>query len=146
MNVLNKRREYCNIGFTNGCFDLLHVGHIDSIHRLACVAGFVVVAVNSDESAHRLKGDGHPVIPLQQRIQLLAALDDVDMVIPFDEAFPLALIKAVMPKVLLKGAEYKEEQIVGVDFVQSYGGYVVRAPMVSDVSTSKIIERIKEKC
>lgn len=132
------------IGFTNGCFDLLHVGHLDGISRLARLCVFVIVGVNSDESAERLKGAGHPVIPLAQRVEMLCALRDVNMVIPFDNPFPLTVIMDVKPDVLLKGDEHYGVQFIGADVVTDNGGEVIRAPMVPDISTSKIIERIRD--
>ncbi len=134
------------IGFTNGCFDILHMGHVETFRRLAGQCDFVIVGVNSDESVRQLKGDGHPVIPDKQRAELISSLRWIDMVIVFNAPFPLDLIELIKPAVLAKGDEYGDGQIVGADFVKEHGGRVLRIPMVKDISSSKIIERIKQSC
>jgi D-beta-D-heptose 7-phosphate kinase/D-beta-D-heptose 1-phosphate adenosyltransferase len=130
------------ISFTNGCFDILHKGHIASLSDAAREADFLVVGVNSDASTRRLKGDGRPVNDQDARATLLASLLMVDAVIIFDEDTPLELISAVRPDVLVKGGDYTIEQIVGAKEVIAAGGRVVINPIVEGVSTTGIIGKI----
>lgn len=130
------------ISFTNGCFDILHQGHIASLSDAAKEADFLVVGVNSDASTRRLKGEQRPINDQQARATLLAALLMVDAVIIFEEDTPLELIKAVLPDVLVKGGDYTLEQIVGAKEVMESGGRVVINPIVPGYSTSGLIEKI----
>lgn len=121
--------------FTNGCFDILHEGHLKTLKFAKSKGDKLVVAVNSDDSVKRLKGEGRPVVPLAQRMKILSGLQYVDFVISFDQDTPYNLIAAVKPDVLVKGAQYAKDEIVGADLVKE----VFRAPMVDGVSTTKIL-------
>jgi len=131
------------IAFTNGCFDLLHSGHLASLTQAAENADELVVALNDDASVRQLKGPGRPLLPEADRAALIAALRPVSMVTIFAEPTPLETILQIRPDVLVKGSEYTEEDIVGAREVKSWGGRVVRVPMVPGWSTSQIIEAIK---
>lgn len=128
--------------FTNGCFDLLHRGHIRYLERARALGDVLVVAVNSDASVRALKGPSRPVVPAEQRAEVLAALAAVDFVVIFDELDPARAIRAVRPDVLVKGGDWSVDQIVGADFVRSTGGAVHSLPYVEGESTSGLIARI----
>lgn len=132
------------VAFTNGCFDLLHLGHIDYLAKAADEADFLIVGVNSDASVSRLKGPTRPVNGQEQRSQLLAALHFVAGVVIFDEDTPLELIQMLKPDVLIKGADYTIETIVGADFVISQGGRVQTIEFLDGYSTSSMIDRIRK--
>ncbi len=132
------------IAFTNGCFDLIHSGHLASLVQAAATADELVVALNSDESVGRIKGAGRPILPATERATLIASLRPVSAVTIFAEPTPLAVIVQIRPDVLVKGSEYEEEDIVGAREVKSWGGRVVRVPMVSGRSTSQIIDAIRQ--
>lgn len=132
------------ISFTNGCFDILHRGHIASLSQAAQTADFLIVGVNSDASTKKLKGDGRPVNNEESRAIILASLIIVDAVIIFDEDTPLELIKAIRPDVLVKGGDYKMDQIVGAKEVEEYGGRVVINPLVEGFSTTGLIAKIQK--
>jgi D-beta-D-heptose 7-phosphate kinase / D-beta-D-heptose 1-phosphate adenosyltransferase len=131
------------IVFTNGCFDLLHSGHLSLLESAARLGDVLVLAINSDESVRRLKGSERPLVPQVERAALLAALSFVDAVTIFDEDTPLETLEAVRPHVLVKGADYRPEQIVGRELVESYGGRVAVVPLVPDKSTSALVARIR---
>ena len=131
------------IVFTNGCFDILHHGHLDLLAKAADMGNMLVVGVNTDSSVQRLKGKDRPVTNEQDRLFQLASLLCVDAVCLFDEDTPEALIKLIRPDVLVKGGDYTIDKIVGADFVQSYGGSVGIIPFVTGYSTTGLIERIK---
>jgi|SRR5450432_1190479 rfaE bifunctional protein nucleotidyltransferase chain/domain len=131
------------ISFTNGCFDILHPGHISSLSDAAREADFLIVGLNSDASANRLKGPGRPVMDEQSRALMLASLVMVDAVVIFEEDTPLELIELVQPDVLVKGGDYTIEQIVGAKEVIAAGGKVVINPIVPGFSTSGIIGKIQ---
>jgi len=131
------------IAFTNGCFDLLHSGHLASLTQAAEGADELVVALNSDASVRRLKGPGRPLLPEADRASLIAALRPVSAVTIFAEPTPLETILQIRPDVLVKGSEYTEEDIVGAPEVKSWGGRILRVPMVPGWSTSQIIEAIR---
>jgi D-beta-D-heptose 7-phosphate kinase/D-beta-D-heptose 1-phosphate adenosyltransferase len=131
------------LGFTNGCFDLVHSGHLASLVQAAEHADELIVALNNDASVTRLKGPGRPLLPEADRAALIAALRPVSAVTIFAEPTPLEAILQIRPDVLVKGSEYSEEDIVGAREVQSWGGRVVRVPMVPGWSTSQIIAAIR---
>ena len=132
-----------SIVFTNGCFDLLHIGHTRYLEEAKQLGEILVVAINSDTSVRQLaKGVNRPILPGAQRAEVIAALACVDYVILFDEPDPLNLIKAIQPNVLVKGGDWTAERIVGKDFVEERGGFVRTIPFVPDISTTAIIERI----
>lgn len=131
--------------FTNGVFDLLHVGHVALLEAARAEGAALVVGVNSDESARRLaKGADRPLVPWAERARVLAALACVDCVVPFDEMTPLELIQALRPDVLVKGADYALEQIVGATAVAGWGGRVVRVPLVPGRSTTDLVRRVRD--
>jgi D-beta-D-heptose 7-phosphate kinase/D-beta-D-heptose 1-phosphate adenosyltransferase len=136
--LLNK-----TISFTNGCFDILHPGHIASLSDAAKEADFLVVGLNSDVSARRLKGEGRPVMDQQSRALMLASLFIVDAVVIFEEGTPLELIGLVKPDVLVKGGDYSLDQIVGAKEVQAAGGRVVINPILKGFSTTGLIGKIR---
>jgi rfaE bifunctional protein nucleotidyltransferase chain/domain len=131
------------IVFTNGCFDLLHVGHLSLLRQAATHGDVLVVGINSDASVVRLKGPKRPLIPEHERAALLAGLDCVGAVVAFDEDTPLELLQEVRPHVLVKGADYRVDQVVGRELVESLGGKVVLVPLVAEHSTSALVERIR---
>ena len=131
------------IVFTNGCFDLLHSGHLSLLETAARHGDVLVLAINSDASVRRLKGAERPLVPEAERAALLAALSFVDAVTIFDEDTPLETLKAVRPNVLVKGADYRPDQIVGRELVESYGGRVELVGLIPDKSTSALVERIR---
>jgi D-beta-D-heptose 7-phosphate kinase/D-beta-D-heptose 1-phosphate adenosyltransferase len=136
------RRNGQRIGFTNGCFDLLHPGHADLLAFARAGCDRLVVGLNDDASVRRLKGAGRPVQPVASRAAVLAALAAVDLVLAFSEDTPLALIEAIRPDLLVKGADYREDQVVGADLVRSYGGEVRLAPLRPGHSTTATLARI----
>jgi len=129
--------------FTNGCFDLLHVGHVRYLQEARKQGDCLVVAVNSDSSVQQIKGPGRPIIPDNQRAEVVAAMGCVDWVTIFDEPDPLVLIKLLKPDVLVKGGDWPEEKIVGAPEVKGAGGKVSRIPLEAEISTSDIFERIR---
>ncbi len=131
------------IAFTNGCFDLIHAGHLAGLELAADAADLLVVALNSDSSVRDLKGPGRPIIGQDDRARLIAALRPVSAVTIFAEPTPLECILRLRPDVLVKGSEYRTEEIVGAREVVSWGGRVLRVPMVEGLSTSQIIRAIR---
>ena len=129
--------------FTNGCFDLLHVGHVRNLAQARGLGDRLIVAVNGDASVRRLKGTGRPIVPARQRAEVLAALASVDWVVLFREDTPRSLIRALRPDVLAKGGDWGLDTIVGADDVRSWGGRVVRLRQVPNVRTSRIIGRVR---
>ncbi|MCI4458200.1 MAG: D-glycero-beta-D-manno-heptose 1-phosphate adenylyltransferase [Thermocrinis sp.] len=142
LELLERVRGKKKIVFTNGCFDILHAGHADYLNKAKSLGDILVVGINSDASVRRIKGEKRPILPQQMRAYLLDNLKPVDYVVIFEEDTPLELIKAIKPDVLVKGADWDLERIVGADFVLSYGGRVERIPFSFDISTSKVIERV----
>lgn len=132
------------IVFTNGCFDILHRGHVAYLARAAALGGSLVVGVNSDASVRKLnKSNDRPFNSLDDRMAILAALESVDLVVPFDEATPAALIEAVQPDHLVKGGDWAVDEIVGADSVRRRGGQVHSIPFEYDRSTTALIKRIR---
>jgi rfaE bifunctional protein nucleotidyltransferase chain/domain len=136
------RNNHEKIVFTNGCFDLIHVGHIEYLAKAADLGDKLVIGLNTDDSVKRLKGPNRPVLDQQARAETLAALFFVDAVIFFDEDTPYELIKIIKPDILVKGGDYQIDDIVGADIVKNYGGVVETIPLVQGYSTSNIIEKI----
>lgn len=132
------------IVFTNGCFDILHVGHVDYLDRAAALGASLVVGVNSDASVRRQgKGEDRPINPLPDRMAVLAALQAVSLVVPFEDDTPLALIQAVRPEHLVKGGDWPVDAIVGADFVRSYGGQVHSIRFRHSRSTTDLLRRVR---
>lgn len=132
------------IVFTNGVFDLLHPGHLRYLRQTRQLGDALVVGVNSDRSVRAIKGESRPVVPENERAEILAALSCVDVVVLFDEDTPLALIARLQPDVLVKGADWSEQSMIGRDIVEARGGRVVRVPFLAGYSTTSIIEKIKK--
>ena len=139
--LLNEKK----IVFTNGCFDILHVGHVRYLKQASELGDILVVGLNNDDSVKRLKGVDRPVNSEKDRAELLTALGFVDYVVVFDEDTPYNLIKAIQPDVLVKGGDYKPEDVVGKDIVESRGGIVQILPFVEGKSTTGIINKINNK-
>jgi D-beta-D-heptose 7-phosphate kinase/D-beta-D-heptose 1-phosphate adenosyltransferase len=138
------RRHGMRIGFTNGCFDLLHRGHIRLLAEARGACDVLIVGLNSDASTRRLKGNGRPINPAESRADVLAALEAVDLVVVFEEDTPLELIKLVRPNVLVKGADYAREEVVGHDVVEDAGGQVILIDLVPGHSTTNMVRRAAE--
>jgi D-beta-D-heptose 7-phosphate kinase/D-beta-D-heptose 1-phosphate adenosyltransferase len=130
------------IVFTNGCFDLIHVGHTRYLEEAKKLGDILIVAVNSDQSVRAIKGNKRPIIPEEERAEVLAALHCVDFVVIFDEPDPLNIISSLKPDVLVKGGDWGEDAIIGREVVESVGGKVVRIPEIKGASTSSIIDKI----
>jgi rfaE bifunctional protein nucleotidyltransferase chain/domain len=128
--------------FTNGCFDILHLGHVEYLEAASQLGDVLVVGLNSDASVRQLKGPARPVLPQEARARILAALEFVEAVIIFDEETPEKLIEALRPDVLVKGGDYTEDQIAGASFVRSYGGEVIILPYIPGYSTTSLIQKI----
>lgn len=129
--------------FTNGCFDLLHVGHIRSLEQARGLGDRLIVAINSDASTRALKGDSRPVLPARQRAETVAALACVDWVVIFRARTPQNTIRGLRPDVLAKGGDWRRGEIVGAADVESWGGRVVRLRAVPEIRTSRVIDRIR---
>ncbi|MEL7530207.1 MAG: D-glycero-beta-D-manno-heptose 1-phosphate adenylyltransferase [Bacteroidota bacterium] len=129
--------------FTNGCFDLLHIGHIDYLEKARKLGARLIVGLNDDDSVRRLKGNARPIIPQEERARMLAALEFVDGVVLFSEDTPIELIKALRPDILVKGGDYQIEEIVGYEEVMSWGGTVSTLPLVEGYSSTTLLEKLK---
>ncbi len=140
------RKAGKRIVFTNGCFDLLHVGHITYLNEARGLGDVLIVGLNTDRSIRALKGESRPIIPERERSHVLAALESVGYVVLFDEDTPLDLIGTIRPDILVKGSDYTRDTVVGADIVESYGGEVHLIRLVDNTSTTDIIRRIKESC
>ena len=143
--LAEKRRAHRRIVFTNGCFDLMHAGHVSYLRAAGCQGDLLVVGLNSDASVRAIKGTARPIVAQQMRAQVLEALECVDYITVFDDPDPLKLILAVKPDVLVKGADWEASRIIGAREVKAAGGEVVRVPLVPGISTTEIIRRILEK-
>lgn len=139
------RRSKKRIVFTNGCFDIIHNGHIETLKFASAQGDVLIVGINSDASIKRLKGNSRPVMTLEHRARVLAAMEYVDYVVAFEDDTPEKLIEGIQPDVLVKGADWAGKKVVGEDFVTSYGGQVKFAPIVQGMSTSAIIDKINAK-
>ena len=131
------------IVFTNGCFDILHAGHVNYLSKAKSLGDVLVIGLNSDSSVKKLKGKTRPVVSQKNRALLLAALEVVDFVVVFNEPTPAKLIKAVKPDILVKGGDWKKEEIVGAEFVESYGGKVKSLAYIKGLSTRDLIAKIQ---
>lgn len=140
--VESRRRLGQRLAFTNGCFDVLHAGHVQYLQEARAQAELLVVGLNSDASVRALKGAGRPIHPAEDRALVLAGLQAVDYVTFFAETTPLALIQALRPEVLVKGADYRKDDVVGAAFVEAYGGRVHLAPLREGLSTTRILQRL----
>lgn len=144
ITTLNQRRKQKEtIVFTNGCFDVLHIGHIEFLKFCKSHGDILVVGLNSDSSVKTIKGQDRPINNQHDRATILAALEAVDYITIFDEPDPLELIKKVKPDILVKGRDWEHKGVVGREFVESYGGKVVLAPLVEGKSSTATIDKIK---
>ncbi|RAK52067.1 D-glycero-beta-D-manno-heptose 1-phosphate adenylyltransferase [Phenylobacterium deserti] len=143
--VARWRAKGLRVGFTNGCFDILHKGHVAYLTQARAWCDRLIVGLNSDESVRALKGEGRPVNDLESRALVLAGLGCVDLVVPFEDSTPIKLIEGARPDVLVKGADYSEEQVVGGDLVKSWGGEVKLAELVNGYSTTAAIARMQKE-
>ena len=139
-NEMNSR-----IVFTNGCFDILHRGHVDLLEKAKALGTFLILGLNSDESVRRLKGAERPLVHEDDRAYILSRLEAVDAVCIFEEDTPLDLIRQIKPDVLVKGGDYTIDTIIGHEFVQAYGGQVVTVPLVQGRSTTNVLNKIKQR-
>ncbi|MBI2609339.1 MAG: D-glycero-beta-D-manno-heptose 1-phosphate adenylyltransferase [Deltaproteobacteria bacterium] len=128
--------------FTNGCFDILHVGHIQYLKQARKLGSYLVVALNTDKSVRKIKGKNRPIVPQNERAEVLAALECVDFVTFFDEDTPLKTLKLLQPHIIVKGGDWAKENIVGKDVVEKYGGQAISLNFVEGKSTSHIIDKI----
>jgi len=141
--VAEAKRNGRRVVFTNGCFDLLHPGHIRCLEQARALGDLLIVAINSDASVRNLKGDGRPVIPQDERAEVVAALAAVDYVVIFDALTPRNLIARLLPDVVVKGGDWRPDEIVGREEVEAAGGQVVSVPLEPGYSTTEILERIR---
>lgn len=140
--VAELKQQGRRVVFTNGCFDLLHPGHTHYLQEARKLGDYLLVAINSDRSVHELKGRGRPIFPENERAEILAALESVDMVTVFDSPTPRDVIASMLPHVLVKGADWGPDQIVGREEVEAAGGVVVSVPVQPGFSTSLLIREI----
>lgn len=139
--LLRKRRK--KIVFTNGCFDLLHIGHLSLLKQAKRLGDILIVALNTDSSVKRLKGDKRPIVPLKERLEMMSSLEGIDFVTFFAEKTPLKVIRMLKPDVLVKGGDYKNQVVVGADEVERNGGRVVIVPLVKGKSSTHLLTKIK---
>ena len=142
--VREARARGRRVVFTNGCFDLLHAGHVKLLERAKQLGDVLIVGLNSDQSVRALKGAGRPLVTQRDRALLLAALENVDYVTIFNEDTPLRVVARLRPHVLIKGADWPATTIVGREIIHASGGRVLRFPLVKGHSTSRLIRRIKQ--
>jgi rfaE bifunctional protein nucleotidyltransferase chain/domain len=138
------KRNGRRVVFTNGCFDLLHPGHIRLLEQARALGDLLIVGLNSDASVRQLKGTGRPVLPERERAEILAALEAVDGVVIFDQLTPREVIAGLLPDVLVKGGDWPGDQIVGRAEVEAAGGHVVSIPVVQGYSTTEVLRKIRE--
>lgn len=137
------RKEGKKIAFTNGCFDILHVGHVRYLREARKTADVLVLALNSDSSVRSIKGEKRPLVSEEERAEILAALEFIDFVTVFPELTPLELITYLKPDILIKGGDWPEDKVVGRDDVKKWGGRVILIPEIKGKSTTNIVEKIK---
>jgi len=145
-NIIKElKSQNLKIVFTNGCFDIIHRGHVEYLNKAKKLGDILIVGINSDESIKKIKGDKRPIVPLYSRAYVLDNLKAVDFVVPFDEETPINLIKIIKPDVHVKGGDYREEDLPEAEIVKSYGGEIKIIPLIEGFSTTKIIDWILEK-
>lgn len=137
------RSEGITVVFTNGCFDVVHEGHVHILRTARSMGHCLFVGVNTDESVRRLKGEGRPINRLNSRLNVLSEFRSVDFLVPFEEDTPLELIRELEPDILVKGGDYTFESVVGAEFVSGRGGKVVIVPLLQGFSSTRVINRIK---
>ena len=139
-----QKRNGRRLVFTNGCFDLLHPGHIETLEKARSLGDALVVGVNSDRSVRDMKGAGRPILPERERAEILVALECVDSVVIFDEPTPRETIAALLPDILVKGGDWASDAIIGREEVESAGGKVISIPLVAGFSTTAILDNIRK--
>jgi len=144
MKYVLKHKGNKKVVFTNGCFDLLHKGHVSYLKKASELGDILVVGLNSDASVRRLKGEDRPVNAQEDRATVLSALESVDYIVIFDEDTPENLIENIQPDILVKGADYKKEDVVGAEFVEKHGGKVELIDYLAGYSTTKIIDKMEK--
>ncbi len=142
--VKSWQSQHEKVVFTNGCFDILHLGHVEYLEKASKKGQHLIVGINSDASVQLLKGEGRPIVSQEARMRLIAALHFVDLVVCFEEETPADLISYLLPDILIKGSDYKVSNIVGADTVLQNGGKVETIELVEGFSTSNIIKKIKQ--
>ena len=140
--VEHNRGEGKKIAFTNGCFDILHAGHVQYLREARKTGDLLILGLNSDTSVRAIKGEKRPLIPQVERAEVVASLTAVDYVTVFDETTPLRLIEYLQPDCLVKGGDWQEDAVVGGDLVRSWGGKVVIVPLTEGISTTNIVDKI----
>ena len=144
-NIVNElKRKGKRIVFTNGCFDILHAGHIKLLKKAKKLGDVLIVGINKDKSIKKIKGKDRPIMDEKQRIEIISAIEFVDYVVPFGDTTPEKLIKIIRPDIIVKGGDYKKDEVVGKNIVEKYGGKVYIFPLVKNISTTKIINKIKK--
>ena len=132
------------IAFTNGCFDILHIGHVRYLREAKKTADILVLALNSDSSVKKIKGEKRPLVPQEDRAEIMAALEFIDFVTIFDETTPLELINLLKPDVLIKGGDWAEDKVVGRDEIKKWGGKLTLIPEINGKSTTSIVDKIRQ--
>lgn len=132
------------IVFTNGCFDIIHPGHIKVLKKAKSIGDILIVGLNSDKSIKKIKGKNRPIIDQKGRCEILSSLWMVDYIVLFDEDTPEKLIKSIIPNFIVKGSDYKKEEVVGKDIIEKYGGKVIIVPLYKNYSTTNLIRKINE--
>ena len=145
IKVENWKAHKKKVIFSNGCFDLIHLGHIEVLARASDLGNILIVAVNSDKSIKKIKGNKRPILKEESRLQQIAALEFVDAVLLFDEDNPYETIKSLLPNVIVKGGDYCSEDVIGNNLVKQIGGEVVIVPLTKGYSTTTIFEKIKNE-
>lgn len=143
--ALDTVRNGKTVAFTNGCFDILHQGHVDYLQKARALGDYLCVGLNADVSVKMIKGAKRPIVPQEERAFVLAGLACVDFVVIFEEPDPYNLIKLVKPDILVKGADWSKDKVIGADYVESYGGRVELMPLVEGRSSTNIIATILER-
>ena len=138
-----EKRNGRRVVFTNGCFDLLHPGHIETLEKARALGDALIVGINSDRSVREMKGAGRPIVPERERAEVLAALECVEAVVIFDEPTPREIVFALLPDVLVKGGDWASDRIIGREETEAAGGQVVSVPVVAGYSTSAMVEKIR---
>ena len=143
--VINWKDQNKKIVFTNGCFDLIHLGHVEVLARSSDLGDKLIVAINSDESIAKIKGTNRPIIEEESRVKQIAALDFVDAVILFQQDTPIKIISSIIPNVITKGGDYKTSDVVGHEIIQGNNGEVAIIPLTQGYSTTSILDKIKNE-
>lgn len=138
------RKKGKKIAFTNGCFDILHIGHVRYLREAKKTADILVLALNSDASVKKIKGEKRPLVPQEDRAEIMAALEFIDFVTIFDETTPLKLINLLKPDVLIKGGDWAEDDVVGRDEIKKWGGKLMLIPEIKGKSTTSIVDKIRQ--